>query len=179
MTQPHPRPADDVPDLAAAMHDAVALFRELGIGYALIGGLAAMVHGRARYTEDVDFVADADHADVLHAHPEAMRTHGFDPGCTWKLYHHTGIAIDLWKDKYAPAIVGRAVRRKLGNRFVRVAEVHDLIAMKLRADRPQDDYDIGEIIKAQTIDEATLADRVTMTQLRRFRAIVKRIEGPR
>ncbi|MEM8496323.1 MAG: hypothetical protein AAF663_13150 [Planctomycetota bacterium] len=63
------RDAEHASDLAAAMNDAVSLFRELKIGYALIGGLAAMVHGQTRYTEDVDFVAEPDHADILEAHP--------------------------------------------------------------------------------------------------------------
>ncbi len=168
------RAADETPGLADALQDAVSLFRELKIRHALIGGLAAMVHGRSRYTEDVDFVADPDHAVTLEAHPDAMKRHGFDPSCTWKLYHRSGVTIDLWKDKHAEAIVSRAVRRKLGNRFVNVAEPHDLIAMKLRADRAQDDYDIAEIAAAQAIDEATLAERVTKAQLRRFRAIAKR-----
>ena len=163
------------PELAAALHDAVALMRELKLGYALIGGLAAMVHGRARYTEDVDLVAEYGHAEVLAEHPEVMQRHGFDPGCTWKLYHRSGIEIDLWKDEHAAGIVKRAVRRKLGGKFAKVAEPHDLIAMKLRANRPQDDYDISEIVKAKAIDEATLAERVTAAQLRRFRAIRRRV----
>lgn len=163
-----------LPDLAGALHDALSLFRELKIGYALIGGLAAMVYGRARYTEDVDFVAVPGHAELLAAHGEVMRRHGFDPMCTWKLYHRSGITIDLWKDEHAAGIVDRAVRRKLGDRFAKVAEPHDLIAMKLRADRPQDDYDISEIVRKQDVDEAILKKRVTGAQLRRFRAILKR-----
>ena len=45
-----------------------------------------------------------------------------------------------------------------------------------QSDRPQDDYDIAEIVAAQDIDEATLAALVTKAQLRRFRAIAKRAE---
>ncbi len=164
------------PDLASALHDAIALMRELKLKYALVGGLAAMVHGRARYTEDVDLVAEPGHEAVLAEHPDMMRRHGFDPSCTWKLYHRSGIDIDLWKDDHAAEIVTRAVRRKLGSKFARVAEPHDLIAMKLRAGRPQDDYDISEIVKAQTIEEATLAERVTAGQMRRFYALRKRVE---
>ncbi|MEM9752020.1 MAG: hypothetical protein AAF916_01395 [Planctomycetota bacterium] len=104
-----------------------------------------------------------------------MRRHGFDAGCTWKLYHRSEIAIDLWKDKHAAGIVDRAVRRKLGDRFVKVAEAHDLIAMKLRADRPQDDYDIAEILKAQAIEETKLASLTTATQFRRFQKIARRV----
>lgn len=163
-------------ELAAALQDAVALFRELKIGYALIGGLAAMVHGRSRYTEDVDFVAEPGHEDVLANHPDAMKRHRFDPVSTWKLYHQSGIDIDLWKDDHAAGIVKRAVRRKLGDRFAKVAEAHDLIAMKLRANRPQDDYDIAQIIEAQTIDPAKLKPLVNASQLKRFNAINKRVK---
>ncbi|MEM9882998.1 MAG: hypothetical protein AAF800_08790 [Planctomycetota bacterium] len=163
-------------DLGQALHDAVSLFRELKIGYALVGGLAAMVHGRSRYTEDVDFVAEPGHESVLAEHPDAMSRHGFDPTCTWKLYHRSGIAIDLWKDKHAAGVVERAVRRKLGPRFAKVAEPHDLIAMKLRADRPQDDYDISQVLSRQSIDDAVVRRRVTAGQFRRFRAIRERFE---
>ncbi|MEL7087766.1 MAG: hypothetical protein AAGL98_04890 [Planctomycetota bacterium] len=162
-------------DLAQALQDAVNLFRELGIGYALIGGLAAMVHGRSRYTEDVDFVADPGHDETLASHPDVMEKHRFDPSCTWKLYHRSGVTIDLWKDEHAAGIVKRAVRRKLGNRFAKVAEPHDLVAMKLRADRPQDDYDIAQIIAAQDLDSTRLKPLVTAAQFRRFTAIGKRV----
>ncbi|MBB6428601.1 hypothetical protein [Algisphaera agarilytica] len=163
-------------DLADALQDAVAMFRELKIGYALIGGLAAMVHGRSRYTEDVDFVAEPGHEDILAKHPEVMKRHRFDPACTWKLYHTSGIDIDLWKDDHAASIVKRAVRRKLGDRFAKVAEAHDLIAMKLRADRPQDDYDIAQIVEAQKIDAERIKSLVNASQFKRFKTIVQRIQ---
>ncbi len=163
-------------DPAAALQDAVSLFRELKIGYALIGGLAAMVHGRSRYTEDVDFVAEPGHENILANHPDAMKRHRFDPACTRKLYHQSGIEIDLWKDDHAAGIVQRDVRRKLGDRFAKVAEPHDLIDMKLRANRPQDDYDIAQIIGAQEIDPSKLKPLVTASKFKRFRAIARRLE---
>jgi len=169
-----PDPID--PDaLQHALIDAVELFRELKIGYALVGGLAAMVYGRARYTEDVDFVAQPDHEATLADHPDAMKRHRFDPSCIYTLYHDSGIQIDLWKDEHAAGIVERRVRRKVGDRFVHVAEPHDLIAMKLRADRPQDDYDISEILRDQAIDHARIKAGVTASQFRRFEAICRRI----
>src|SRR4051812_33237385 len=81
----------EAPDYTAPLLDAVALFEELGIGYALIGGLAAMHYGRSRFTEDVDFVATADHEQRLVENAEVMRRHRFDPNCTWKLYHESGV----------------------------------------------------------------------------------------
>ena len=53
--------------------------------------------------------------------------------------------------------------------------MHDLIAMKLRANRPQDDYDISEIIKKTPLDEALLMQRVTPEQFARFQAIKTRV----
>lgn len=166
---------EPTPDLSPVMLDAVSLMQELGIGYALIGGLAAMVYGRARFTADVDFVAASGHEQKLSASPEAMRRWRFDPSCTWKLYHESGAEIDLWKDEHAEQIVARAIAVPLAGCSVFVAEPHDLVAMKLRADRPQDDYDISEIARRTPLDDAVIAERVTPEQFDRYQAIKKRV----
>jgi len=161
---------DRATPLTDALLDAVSLFRELDLRYALVGGLAAMVHGRARYTEDVDFVAERHYEQVLANHPAAMKRHGFDPSCTWKLYHDSGIEIDLWKDKHADAIAERAVHRKLAGKMVRVADPHDLIAMKLRSGRARDSADIVAILKTGRIriDKRKLTPRLTAQQRNRL-----------
>jgi hypothetical protein len=166
---------EPTPDLTPAMLDAVALLEELEIGYALIGGLAAMVYGRARFTEDVDFVAAPDHEQKLSAAPQAMRRWHFDPSCTWKLCHASGTEIALWKDTHAAQIVARAVAMPLAGRSIFVAEPHDLVAMKLRADRPQDDYDISEVARSRPLDDAVIAERVTPERFARYQAIKKRV----
>jgi hypothetical protein len=154
--------------------DAVALFEQLNIGYALVGGIAAMYYGRARFTDDVDFVADFLHDRVLAANPEAMTEHHFDPTCTYKLYHASGVDIDLWKDEFSYDIVDRAGEATLGGRTVRIADPNDLVAMKLRAGRPQDDYDVSEMIRAGVVDVAVVRTRVTEEQYARFGAIMAR-----
>jgi len=162
------------PSLLQPLQDAVALFTALQIPYALIGGIAAMVYGRSRFTEDVDFVAAADHEKILAANPDIMRQHHFNPASTWKLYHDSGIEIDIWKDEYSDQIAARARTIQFHGRAVRIADVYDLVAMKLRADRPQDDYDISEILKKTSLDEALLQQRVTPEQFQRFLDIKKR-----
>jgi hypothetical protein len=157
--------------------DAVELFEELRIGYALIGATAAMVYGRARFTEDVDFVADSGHQKTLAEHSEVMRRHHFDPNCTWKLYHDSGAEIDIWKDEFSDQIAARAQVVPLQDKKIRIAEVHDLIAMKLRANRPQDDYDISEIIRQTRLDENLLAQRVTAEQFGRYLNIKTRVQA--
>ena len=63
----------------------------------------------------------------------------------------------------------------MAGRSVQVAEPHDLIAMKLRADRPQDDYDISEILKHAQIDDSIVRERVDEEQYAAYMAIKKRI----
>src|SRR4051794_3337311 len=58
---------------AQPLLDAVDLFEQLRIGYALVGGIASMFYGRRRFTEDVDFVATAGHGELLQQHPDDMR----------------------------------------------------------------------------------------------------------
>lgn len=166
-------PRTDTP-YAQPLLDAVALFDELGVGYALVGGIASMYYGRARFTEDVDFVAAAGHIDVLAAHREALERHHFDSNCTYTLYHRSGVQVDLWKDAFADQIVARATEVQLAGRLVRLADPHDLIAMKLRANRLKDDYDIGQILLATPIDEKRLAGLVTEEQFAHFQEIKKR-----
>jgi hypothetical protein len=159
---------------AQPLLDAVALFEELGIGYALAGGIAAMYYGRARFTEDVDFVAATGHSDIRSAHPAEMQNHHFDPTCTFKLYHQSGVQIDLWKDEHADDIIRRSNAASLAGRSVRIVEPHDLVAMKLRAHRLKDDYDIAEIFHATMIDDSRVRALVTPGQFAHLLEIKKR-----
>jgi hypothetical protein len=159
---------------AQPLLDAVELFEELKIGYALAGGIAAMYYGRSRFTEDVDFVAVSGHMDTLAANPEVMQKHHFDSTCTFKLYHASGVQVDLWKDEHADAIVQRAVAVELASRQIRIVESHDLIAMKLRAGRLKDDYDISQIMHSTAIDESRLRALVTPEEFARLEDIRKR-----
>lgn len=163
--------------LIDALFDAVRLFEALGIDYALVGGLAAMYYGRSRYTEDVDFIAATDHEALLASNPEAMQEHGFDPSSSWKLCHKSGIEIDIWKDEHVAAMVTRARPIQLASRPVKIIDPHDLIAMKLRADRPQDDYDIAQILENAEIDLAAMHELITEEQLARLQTIQRRIKG--
>lgn len=166
-------PASSLP-YAQPLLDAVGLFTKLHIEYALIGGVAAMYYGRARFTEDVDFIAAADHQEILASNPQAMRNAHFDPTSTWKLYHDSGVEIDIWKDEHTDDIISRAREVELTGHRVRVAEAHDLIAMKLRAGRIQDDYDIFEISRGTPLDHERIRSMVTPDQFAHFLEIQQR-----
>ena len=155
--------------------DAVDLFEALNLGYALIGGVASMYYGRARFTEDLDFVAVSGHMDVLVKHPETMKQFHFDPRSTWKLYHESGVEADVWKDEHSDAIIARSREVEVAGRRIRIADPHDLIAMKLRAGRLQDDYDISEIVRHQSIEDGRIESEVTEEQFRHFLEVKRRI----
>ena len=159
---------------AQPLLDAVGLFESLKIGYALIGGIAAMYYGRSRFTEDVDFVAVAGHMETFAAHPDALEKYHFASDCAYKLYHKSGVVVDLWKDEHSDQIVQRAVNVELAGRSIRMVELYDLLAMKLRAGRLKDDYDISQILLGTTVDEAKLATLVTTGQLKRYSEIKAR-----
>lgn len=159
---------------AQPLIDAIELFDELKIGYALIGGIAAVYYGQPRFTEDVDFVAATGHGDVLATHPDAMKKHHFDSNCTYKLYHQSGVSVDLWKDQFSDDIINRAVPVMLAGRNCQVIERYDLIAMKLRAQRLKDDSDIIEMLKNEPIDESRLKSLVTPEQFSHFESIKHR-----
>ena len=161
--------------LEQALLAAVGLFEALHIPYALIGGLAAMVYGKSRFTEDVDFVAQPGHMQTLQSNTGVMQQFGFDPKCTWKLYHQSGIDIDIWKDEHASTIIEHAQPIRLAGTTVAVARAEDLVAMKLRSDRPQDEYDISEILKAGMLDQRQLQAIITDEQAQRLEQIKKRI----
>jgi predicted nucleotidyltransferase len=154
--------------LNQALLDAVALFEYIGMRYALVGGIAAMYYGRARFTDDLDFVPDVLYEDELKRHLEQLERFHFDPTCTFKLYHESGVEVDLLYDQFADGILERAQEVELAGRKVRIAEPNDLVAMKLRAGRPQDDYDISEMIKAGVVRDELIQPRVTAEEFDRL-----------
>ena len=154
--------------------DALALFSSLELGYALIGGVAAMYYGRERFREDFDFVVQSGHQAAFEACPTVMRSHRFDPTYTCKPHHASGMEIDLWEGEFVDGTIWRAAHRTVGEKSLRIAEPHDLVAMKFRAGRLQDDYDVSETLKATPLDHATLSALVTPAQFCHFLTIVAR-----
>jgi len=57
---------------------------------------------------------------------------------------------------------------------VKIVEPNDLVAMKLRAGRPQDDYDISELIRSGMAEVAIVKSRVTSEQFERFVTLQQR-----
>ena len=89
------------------------------------------------------------------------------------------MSVDVWKDEHADDIIARSVPVEVAHRTIRLIELHDLVAMKLRGGRLKDDYDIGEIVRSNRIDRARLVELVTQDQLHRFDEIASRSASER
>jgi hypothetical protein len=139
-----------------------------GVRYLVVGGLATVLHGFARLTADVDLVIDLS-PDAALKGIEALSGLGFrprvpvdarqfaDPDVRRQWIAEKGMqvftmidpgnpmrAVDLFVESPFPfdELWRRSDIMMLGRIEVRVASIPDLIAMKRRADRPQDRLDI-------------------------------------
>ncbi|MCY2953362.1 MAG: hypothetical protein NTU53_15490 [Planctomycetota bacterium] len=168
-------PAGEAIAYVQPLLDVIRLFEELGIKYAIVGGIAATYYGGKRFSEGPDFVIASEDSQVLERKGEVMRRHRFALSNESELRHASGVEGKLWIDGHADEVVERACVRRIAGRLIRVADVHDLIAMQLRADRVQDDYDISEILKKTAVDDEVVRARVTTEQFGHYLAVKQRI----
>lgn len=126
----------ELPDKLGAIGDAARAFAELGIGYALIGGLAVGVRsGVPRATLDVDFAVatTTDRAALV----TALVARGFvlrgEFAHSVNLQHPSGEPVQLAFDPAFDPMIARAEPVALGDLQLAVVLREDLIAMKKRA----------------------------------------------
>jgi hypothetical protein len=159
---PHegPQPGPFRPDALAGV------LNRHGVDYVVVGGIAAIRHGSRRATRDVDVVPQpsaenyarlAAALEEIHAHVHGVDPHllGIDPTDPLALAQGAdlGLATDLGMLYVLQELVRvdygslreRAVGSRLGAEAILVADVDDLVAMKLRAGRPIDLQDIAAI----------------------------------
>ena len=146
--------------LASALSLVARLLDELQVPYMVIGGVANLVWGNPRTTQDVDLTIELPNErisqvisalkvklDLLPTDPEAFlgETHVL-PVAT-----REGVRIDLIRAglPFEEAAIRRAVERIVGGVRVRVATAEDLIIHKLASTRPRDLEDAVGIIRRQ------------------------------
>ena len=158
-------------DRIAAALDAVSLFlREKTIPCMVIGGLANMIWGKARMTEDIDltiWLPDRDITDLA----DSLRDAGFaiippDPvsfanqTSVLPVKAPNGIKIDLILAALPleRTAIDRAVQARFGHLDVPVCTAEDLIILKAVSTRIKDVEDIQGIIErmAGKLDRAYL-----------------------
>jgi hypothetical protein len=86
-------------DGESAVHQALrrvaSRLEQLGVAYALVGGMALFLHGYRRFTEDVDILVTAPGLDRIH---QALGGHGYRPlleGSRGLREAETGVRIDF------------------------------------------------------------------------------------
>jgi predicted nucleotidyltransferase len=152
----------------AAELDAVRLLRALterGVDFVVIGGIAAVLHGSPRVTQDLDvtFAADPGNLEALGNTLTALdaRLSGADEDIPFTpdastLRRVMVLTLDTAHGRLDvlaaptgappyPALRERADRYDVGGFHVLVAALDDLISMKRATGRPKDAADIAEL----------------------------------
>lgn len=168
------------------LKDVVKRFDDLGIEYFLVGSLATMYYGRARFTQDVDLVVRINARQVVRfenlfpleeyycpprevLHDEVLRRGSFN-----LIHQESGIKVDVVLDKETEFYESEfARRRKLTiapDLEVFIASPEDLILQKLayfhegRSEKHLDD--IRGVLVNIEIDEAYINEWVERLNLK-------------
>jgi uncharacterized nucleotidyltransferase DUF6036 len=159
-------------DLATALHGA-------GVPWFLFGAQAAILHGAARVTADVDVTIRLPPTLTNTALVETLERHQFrrriaDPAFTERtrvipLFHlPTQLPIDvvLAGPGIEDQFFDRVQVRQIENVAVRVASPEDIIVMKVLAGRPKDVEDVTAVAAAygDKLDRRYIEDTLTMLE---------------
>ncbi len=156
-----PEPAESLAgDLVTAVETLSHVFAERGIEYALLGGLATMLRGRPRFTQDVDILLTVPQV-ALPGLLEELTRRGFsldaDTVIREFVQHHMTafrfgvVRIDWLKPVlplYANALAAATSLPWTAGHSLRVLAPEGLIITKMVAFRPQDQEDIRTLIAA-------------------------------
>lgn len=161
MTGSGPPPPTHLPkpaDIEGALREV--LTRLDGLDAALIGGVALAVYGVERFTKDADLaVAEADSAratrELADADPRPLRIGGVSVATK------AGARVDLIDRRFGlralyeearSAARARGPRVHIGDSDLAVVPLEYLIAMKMAADRPQDEADLEQLVRLAVLD---------------------------
>ena len=156
-------PESDAPiaeDLIRAVEQLAAAFAERSVRYAMIGGLAATLRGRPRFTEDADFLLEIPEIQLpILLNDLTERGFALDATTVIRQFvreHLTAfrfgtVKIDWLKPLlplYSRALVDASEVTWTEGTTVRVATAEGLILTKMVAFRPQDQADIVTLLAA-------------------------------
>ena len=159
--------------LIQPIFDFIKLFEDLGIPYALMGGVAVGVHGIPRPTHDLDFTISMDRSRLpgLYAAveqrgysvPEQYASGWVDAVAEMPLVRVRqwvkGKAIDidifLAESRFQQSVIDRRQQLEVDDLRAWVVSPEDLIVLKIIAGRPRDIGDVLDILLTQgRLDEA-------------------------
>ena len=160
-----PEPTESLAgDLVTAVETLSEVFVERGIEYALLGGIATMLRGRPRFTQDVDILLSVPQVALPGLLDELIRR-GFsldaDTVIREFVQHHMTafrfgvVRIDWLKPVlplYAHALAAATSVPWTAGHSLRVLAAEGLIITKMVAFRPQDQEDIRTLIAANAAE---------------------------
>jgi predicted nucleotidyltransferase len=149
----------DLSKLEAVLLDGASALDAADVPYVLIGGAASSIRGRARVSDDVDFLvrqSDADRALAVFG-ADGFETERTNPKWIYKA-RRDGITIDLmfWLvgDVYCDdELLTRATRERYGGGEVNVASAEDLIVIKLLAHDEQSPHHWHDALALLALNE--------------------------
>lgn len=151
-------------DLVAAIETLGEVFEARGIQYALLGGVATILRGRPRFTQDVDVLIDVPQI-ALPGLLDALAGRGFtidrQAAIREFVQHHMTtfrfgvVRIDWLKPVlplYAHALAAATALPWTPGHSLRVLAPEGLVVTKMVAFRPQDQEDIRTLLAANRAD---------------------------
>lgn len=162
--------------LVEQIRQAVAAFAVCKTPPALIGGLALAAHHVVRATRDVDFLADANDADVIHEILIGLGYHCVHRSVDAANYVRGDEGLDLLyaHRPIARKLLGDAIERQSAMGSLRVVSAEGLIGFKLQAlandpSRSRDTEDIRALFSANR-------GQLDMQEIRNYFALFDRLE---
>lgn len=145
-----------------ALRAVAACMDEHGAPHALIGGVAASILARPRYTDDVDILismAEIHWQPLLDCGtrfgivPRIPNALAFARRSRVLLLRHEPSEVDvdvtIAQIPFEEAIIERATRQTVEGIAIRIVTPEDLVVMKIVAHRPQDLIDIENVLRAR------------------------------
>lgn len=164
--------------VAELLRDLAVVLDGLAVDWYLFGAQAAIVHGAARLTADVDVTVLLPAVLSTRTLVDALERCGFEPRFddarflqrtrVIPLQHpRTGIPVDivLGGPGLEEAFAARARRSDIEGADVPVASAEDLVVMKILAGRPKDLEDVAAVLAAQRQRFDVTYARVTLDAL--------------
>jgi hypothetical protein len=157
-----PEPTESLAgDLVTAVETLSEVFVERGIEYALLGGIATMLRGRPRFTQDVDILLSVPQVALPGLLDELIRR-GFSLDADTVIrefvqHHMTAFRFGVVRLKpvlplYAHALAAATSIPWTAGHSLRVLAAEGLIITKMVAFRPQDQEDIRTLIAANAAE---------------------------
>jgi hypothetical protein len=163
-------------NLADQIREALVMFERQGTAPALIGGLAVVAHRVVRATKDVDFLVEAEAADIVH---DALLKLGYK--CLYRSedaanYVRATEGLDLLyaHRPLARRLLAQATERETPMGRMRIISVEGLIGFKLQgfvndATRTRDIEDIRALFKVHRTS-------LNVEELREYFALFNKLE---